>query len=136
VRICCAGVKAVRRGCAALGVERAVGRAERARHGTRRGRRQGLTLVHCLAQPEPFVSLKIHPNPPINTPYTLCAPPKYPSKHPLSHKKVLKLSREVDECKSLAGGTRDVAEAAAEAASGEAGLDHGDIPWLRTHPGL
>jgi hypothetical protein len=36
-------------------------------------------------------------------------------------------------CQAL---THDVADAAAEAASGEAGLDHGDIPWLRTHPGL
>ena len=49
---------------------------------------QGLTLVHFSAQTETFLSLK-----PPNTPYN-------------SHKKVLKSSRKVDECKPLRRGVR------------------------------
>ena len=49
---------------------------------------QGLTLVHFSAQPEPFVSLKLQPKHPLNTPWTLSyLTPEYPSKHPLSYKR-------------------------------------------------
>jgi len=49
----------------------------------RQRQRQGLTLVHFSAQLEPFLSLKL---------------PMYPSR-------VLRLSRKVNECKSLASGS-------------------------------
>jgi len=41
---------------------------------------QGLTLVHFSAQPEPFLSLKIHPKHPLNTPQK----PEHPLNMPLN----------------------------------------------------
>ena len=67
------------------------------------GWRQGLTHVHFLAQPEPFLTR--------NTPQTHPTTPEHSLKHPKQPLnappvplKALTLSRRVDECRPLGGG--------------------------------
>ena len=63
--------------------------------------RQGLTLVHLSAQPEPFLTNNTPSTPP-NTPYKhpLNTPKTTPKCTPMPQK-ALTLSRKVDECKPL-----------------------------------
>jgi hypothetical protein len=62
---------------------------------------QGITLVHCSAQPEPSLTLKTSPER-LGTPSTPVK--QYPLNTPCAQK-ALTLSRKVNECKPLAWGT-------------------------------
>jgi len=68
-------------------------------------RRQGLTLAHLSAQPQPFLSLKTYPEHPLIPPRTPYTPPKQPLNVPPIPQKALTLRRKVDECKPLHGGS-------------------------------
>jgi len=70
-------------------------------------RRQGLTLVNFLAQPEPILTQNVpkrYPRHSLIPPGPPCSHPRQPLNAPPIPHKALMLSRKVDECKPLFAG--------------------------------